>query len=258
MPRTNPLAAEVIRGLAGRGAAQHAYLNYLFLQAIVLLVWWPKGGLVDALHREEGPDTLVAVLMAVGVTVAYYSLRAGAEEILLPGQHPLREWTVATPLATGRILRGYLAGHLVQVGHALAMSSPLVLAAFSVAGGGWTALGWVLATVVFQSTFYRLVGAVLYMSMGHHGAMSFVVVRAALLLGYAVAGSLLPSTSHLVVTSRLLGGAGDAAATPGGLPPHAAFLLVYALLAAALAAVLHRQLSRHRPRAGADAVAGAG
>lgn len=253
MRRLDPLLAEALRGLAGRGEAQLAWLGYLALQALVLFAWWPKGGLVESLEREAGPATLTATAMALGAALAYYSLRAGAEEILLPGQHPLREWVVATPLSPARILAGYLAGHLVQIGHALALSAPLLLVALSVSGGASTALAWSLTTAVFQATFYRLVGAISYMTIGHHGAASFVVLRAALLLGYVVAGALLPVTSHVVVTARLLGSAPVSQAPGEALPPHVAFLLVYGVLAAVLAVVLHHQLARQRRVAAAVA-----
>ena len=90
MSQFNPLFKEILRGLARPCPAHLAYLNYLLIQAVVLVLWWPKHTVFEMLESEKGPATLLALVMAVGMTVAYYSLRAGAEEILLPGQHSLR------------------------------------------------------------------------------------------------------------------------------------------------------------------------
>lgn len=246
MGQSNPLVAEVRRGLAGSGPAHRAYLDYLVIQAVVLFLFWPKSELSHVIETGDGPDSLLAVVIAVGVSVAYYNIRAGAEEILLPGQHSLREWTVATPLKLTRILRGYLCGHLLQTLHVIALSSPLLLTAFSVAGGEWSGLAWSLTAVLFQATFYRLAGAVVYMTIGHHDTTTFASLRAVLLAGYAVTAALLPAASHLIVSSHLLNGRPSMYLTGGILPGHVAFLLVYTVLSVVLAAVLYSILSRQR------------
>ena len=246
MGQSNPLVAEVRRGLAGSGPAQLAYLDYLVIQAVVLFVFWPKSALTQVLETGDGPDSLLAVVIAVGVSVAYYSIRAGAEEILLPGQHSLREWALATPVKLTRILRGYLCGHLLQTLQVIALSSPLVFIAFSVAGGEWSGLAWSLTAVLFQATFYRLAGAVVYMTIGHHDTTTYVSLRAVLLAGYALTAALLPAASHLVVSSHLLNGRPSMHLAGGILPEHVAFLLVYTLLSGVLAAVLYSILSRQR------------
>ena len=51
--RANPLLGEALRGLAGAGQAQHAYLGCLLVQAAVLFLWWPKRGLFRVLERED-------------------------------------------------------------------------------------------------------------------------------------------------------------------------------------------------------------
>ena len=84
--RRNPLVTEVLVGITRAGKAQLDYLGLLLLQAVVLFLWWPKAGVAQMLESQHGPHTLAAVVMAVGVTTAYFALRAGAEEILLPGQ----------------------------------------------------------------------------------------------------------------------------------------------------------------------------
>ncbi|HEX9844498.1 MAG TPA: hypothetical protein VGC20_17190, partial [bacterium] len=178
--RSNPLVAEVLVGLTRQGKAQLDYFGLLLLQAVVLLLWWPKIGVAQMLQSQHSPHTLAAVVMAVGVTMAYFALRAGAEEIVLPGQHGLRDWALATPLGLGRVLRGYLLGQLVHSLHLLALSSPLLLMAFTVSGGEWAALAWCLAAALIQAMFYRLCGAITHLTIGQHRGESYFAVRAIL------------------------------------------------------------------------------
>ena len=99
----------IAAGLGRPGMAGLHKLGLLLLLAIVLIIWWPKTGLEQALVSQQDPNTLTAVVIALGVAMAYLALRCGAEEIMLPGQHGLRDWAQATPVRPGRILRGYLA-----------------------------------------------------------------------------------------------------------------------------------------------------
>jgi hypothetical protein len=246
--RSNPLIAEALVGLARGGKAQLDYLGLLLLQAAVVVLWWPRGGVAQMLEFEHGPRTLAAVIMAVGLTMAYGALRAGTEEIMLPGQHGLRDWTLATPLRPGRILRGYILGQLVHSLYLLALSSPLVLMAFTVSGGEWTALGWCLAAVLTQALFYRLCGAIMHLVYAEHPGVSAWAARAILLLVYVPIGWLAPATSHLALTYRLL--AEDVAAQTASVAPAdpMAFLVIYAGLSAAAALAMHRLLARERDR----------
>ena len=143
--------------------------------------------------------------MAMGITTAYFALRAGAEEIVLPGQHGLRDWALATPLGLGRILRGYVLGQLVHSLHLLALSSPLLLMAFTVSGGEWAALGWCVAAALVQALFYRLCGAITHLTIGQHRTESYFTVRAILVVVYVPVGWLAPFTSHVAFASRVLG-----------------------------------------------------
>ncbi len=242
MARTDPIAHEVAIGLAGAGPSQRAYLGYLVVQALAVIAWWPKGGVFGALQSGDGPDTLLAVLVACGITTAYHAVRSGAEELLLPLQHTLREWLDATPLSPWRIARGYLVGHLLQTLHAVALSSPLLLAALPVSGGEWPALGWAVLIIVVQSTCYRLGAALVYLAIGHRGELCFWAVRAGLVAGYVATAVWLPVASHPIVCARLLGGEIPA----GALPDHVTFLALYALLGAGLWLALGRRLARER------------
>lgn len=247
--RGNPLVTEVLVGLTRRGKAQLDYLGWLSLQAAVVFLWWPKDGVVQVLASQHGPNTLTAVVIAVGGTTAYFALRAGAEEIMLPGQHGLRDWALATPLGLGRILRGYVLGQLVHSLHLLALSSPLLLMAFTVSGGEWVALAWCMAATLVQALFYRLCGAITHLTIGQHRVESHFVVRAILVLVYVPVGLLAPFTSHVAFTSHALGESMNTQPAFAAVPDHVAFLAAYAGFSALAALALHRLLLRERHRA---------
>jgi hypothetical protein len=256
MMRSNPLVTEVLAGITRGGKAQLDYLGLLALQAVVLLLWWPKTGVAQMLESQHGPHTLAAVVMAVGVTMAYFALRTGAEEVMLPGQHGLRDWALATPLDLRRVLRGYLLGQLVHSLYLLALSSPLLLMAFTVSGGEWIALAWCLAAALIQAMFYRLCGAITHLAIGQHRAESYFTVRAILLLMYVPVGWLAPFTSHIGFTSRALSESTATRPEFGSVPEEWVFLAVYAGLSVLATIVLHRVLARARrgmagPQAGA-------
>lgn len=203
MPR-NPLVRESVIGLLHPGPVQLAYLNYLVVQAVVLLVWWPKSELYRMVLRSDPPSTLLAVVIAVGITTAYHALRLGAEEVMAEGQQSLREWAVSTGLAPGRIVGGYLTGHLLQTLQMLVLSAPLLLAAFGICAADWNALGWSIALIAVQLTMWRLLAAVVYLGVGHHGTATYLGLRALLIAAYAGLGAVLPGASHIVVSFRLL------------------------------------------------------
>jgi hypothetical protein len=244
--RINPLVTEVLRGLARPGQAHLDHLGLLLLQGVVVLLWWPRDPLTQVLESQSGPNVLTALVMAFGATAAYLSLRIGAEEVLLPGQHGLRDWTLATPLGLGRILHGYVLGQLLLCLYLLALASPLLLMAFTVSGGEWPALAWCLAAALLHSFFYRLCGAIVHFTIGQHRAESRFFVRAILIVVYVPVGFLLPFTSHVVLTSRALGeGLGIQAAFTGA-PEYIAFLVTYCAAALLAASVLYALLLRAR------------
>jgi hypothetical protein len=244
--RINPLVTEVVRGLARPGQAHVDYLGMLLLQAVVLLLWWPRDPVLQVLENQSGPNVLTALVMAIGATTAYFSLRIGAEEVLLPGQHGLRDWALATPLAAGRILHGYVLGHLLLSLHLLALSAPLVLMAFTVSGGEWPALGWCMGAVLLQGLFYRLCGAIIHIAIGQHRAESRFFVRATLIAIYIPVAFLLPLTSHILLTSRALGEGLGLDAMFAAPPQYFAFLAAYGGLGILTAAVLYVLLLRAR------------
>ncbi len=255
MSRVNPLLVEAWRGLGAAGPAQAAGLNYLVIQALVLFVWWPKDELVHILAAEAPPATLLAMVVAHGLALAYYNLRAGAEELLLPGQQSLRDWAFGTPLGAPRVLSGYLQGQLLQSLYSMLLAAPLLAIAFAVGGVGWQALTWCLAAALAQALCYRLLGAILTLALSGHATVAFFAGRAGLVLGYGASAALFPAASHLMLSAHLLKDT-ELFMPPGDWPPALVFLLVHALLAAGLAATLLRILSalvRARDRGDAPA-----
>lgn len=243
--RSNPLVIEVLAGLSRRGVAELHTLGLLALLAFVVILWWPRIGLEQALESQHDPNTLTAVVIALGMATAYLALLYGAEEIMLPGQHGLRDWALATPLRPGRILGGYLLGHALCSLHFLALSLPVLLTAFAISGGEWAALGWCVAAALVQALFYRLCGAITHLTIGQHRAESRFAVRAILVLVYVPVGLAAPVTSHVAFTSRVLGE--DLGRTAfAAVPDNVAFFVAYAGLGAIAALALHWLLARER------------
>jgi hypothetical protein len=250
--RINPLVAEVLYGLTRMGRAQLDWLGLLAVQAVVLFLWWPKHGVAQMLQTQHGPDTLLAVVIAIGVATAYHSVRAGAEEFLLPGQRGLRDWALASPLGLGHVMRGYVSGQLLHSLHMLLLASPLLLIAFTVSGGEWAALAWCIAAAIVQALFYRLSGAITHLAIGEHPGERHFVVRTIVFVVYAVIGWLVPVTSHVAFTSRLLGEGAPTQPAFAAVPDHWAFMAIYAgssLLAALALYLLLRSLRRTAGRA---------
>ena len=246
--RTNPLVTEVLTGLGRKGEAQLNHLGLRVLQAAVLLVLWPKSGVDELLTSQHSPYTLAGVVMAMGIGIAYIALYAGAEKFLLPGQHGLRDWALATPLGLGRILSGYVSGQLVHSLHLVALSSPLLLTAFTVSGGEWVALGWCIAAALVQALFYRLCGALTHLAIGQHATESLYTIRTILVVVYIPVGWLVPVTSHLAFTFRALEENLGTQPASAATPDPAAFLATYAGLSLLALLVLHRLLLRERRR----------
>jgi hypothetical protein len=246
MRRGNPLIADVWTGLARGGPAQLDGLRAMLLQAAVLLLWWPKSDVAQMLESEYSPRTLAAVVMAIGLTAAYHALRAGAEEILLPGERGLRVWAHETALHPARIVSGCVSGQLLHSAYLLLLSTPLMLMAFTVSGGEWPALAWCVAAIVVQALFYRLCGAIIGLTLEAHVSAKRYAVRALLLVVYVPTGLLAPLTSHLAITYRTLGEPAAVKPAAAAMPDAAIFISIYAAAGVIAALVVHRLLWRAR------------
>ena len=251
--RSNPLILEAIRSLTAAGVVQRQYWLAVLFQAVVLFVWWPKESLTDALEAGQGPGTLVAIATAVSLSLAFFAIRLGAEEIRSPGQQSLREWVLATGLKTSRVSSGYLAGVGLQLLAMLALSLPLLLMAYGAGGGTAHAFAWLLAMLWVQGLFFWLLAAVTYLLIGHYGALTYLGLRAALVLVIIGGLALYPVSSVLPVTRRLLLNAPPLTEIGDSIAPHVVFVALYAMTSVCLFLVLHGSLLRERRRAGSAA-----
>ena len=212
----------------------------------MLFLWWPKHGVTQMLDSQHGPDTLMAVVIAIGLSMAYHSVRAGAEEFLLPGQRPLDDWILARSVGLGAVLLRYVAGQLAHGLHMLLISSPLVAVAFTVSGGEWGAVAWCIAAALVQALFYRLSGAIVHLALGAHPGERHFVVRTLVFVVYAVIGWLAPVTSHVAFTARLLGEGAPVPPAFAAVPDHWAFMAIYAGSSVLTAFALYLLLRRRR------------
>jgi hypothetical protein len=248
MMRGNPLVTETLVGVTRTGSAQLDHLGLLVVQAAVLFVLWPKGDVTELLTSQHSPYTLAGLMMALGLGMAYIALRAGAEVSLLPGQHGLRDWALATPLGLGRVLRGYVAGQVVHSVYLVALSSPLLLMAFTVAGGEWPALGWCAGAALAQALFYRLCGALTHLLLGQHRTETVYAIRTLLAVIYLPIGWIAPVTSHLALSYRTLAKSLPASPLVEDAPDPVTFLGIYAALSVLAGLAVHRLLLRERRR----------
>lgn len=252
-PLANPLVIDTLRSITQSRRALKDCLLYLLGLAIAVFIWWPKQSLTEVLQRQSSPDTLLVALLGCGAIVAWFSVRAGAEDFALDGQHGLRDWIAGTRLALSKILSGYIYSHLAQCVHLIALALPIILLAFSISGGQWPSLAMCLTMVVVQSVFYRLAAATIYIAFGKHAALTAISVRALVLLTYAITAWMVPSASHVVITINDLDG-GASARSFHTTSASVQFLTLYTLASTVMLYVLYRQLSSLRARLVEDGV----
>ncbi|MEM7250161.1 MAG: hypothetical protein AAF493_01970 [Pseudomonadota bacterium] len=219
------LVRETLGGLAGAGPPQRTYLGYLVLQCVAAFIWWPKDTLSQNLAANSEPATLVAVLTFVGISITYYVMRLGAEELMLPGQQSLKQHA-ATPNAN--VTTGLLIAFGLQVAHALALSLPIILLAYSVGANDPKILGWGLGAIVALAFFYRFLATAFYLRFGHREALLFIGLRLALIAGYGLSALAAPFMNHLIVTYNLIRGRDEW--TLGFAPSHQVFVYGHLLL----------------------------
>ncbi|NKC12703.1 MAG: hypothetical protein GKR94_11025 [Gammaproteobacteria bacterium] len=237
------LLKQALSSLWRGGELYRAYFGYLLLQAIVLVLWWPKSDLASALERGVGSDVLSAVVVVAAGSIAYTSLRAGAEELMADGQHSLHEWRQVAALPTGWLVAGYLAGHALTTAHLMALSAPIVLTAWGVGGGNWPGLLLCCAGVMLLALNYRMLGALLYLRFGHAGSLMFVALRGVFAVVFVVLAFMFPPSSFLVLTLDCFASAAPRAGAA------VQFFVVYTLAAAILTGLLCRAINGLRSRA---------
>jgi hypothetical protein len=198
---SNALITETLRGLSFTGRPHRDYLLCIAVQAVAVLLWWPKSGYVET----DTSLTLFAALIAIAVTLGYHSARLGAEELTVPQQQSLREWLLSTSVPVRRLLVGYLVSHILQTVHWLLLSTPVLLIAWSVSGIDWQRLAYGVFSIVVLASIFRLTGSCLYLALGHHKTLMRHGVRAIVPVTYVLLGFMLPVSSHWQLTDELLG-----------------------------------------------------
>lgn len=246
MRAPNPVLLEGWRGLVGSAEATRAHFGYLLLQGAALLLWWPWNEMARVLESGAQPKTLLAVSIALAACAALDGVRAGAEELLLPGQHPLREWVVDTSLSLVRIVSGWLALQLLQLAYLLALSAPLLVMALPVSAASWASLGWVLATIVVVGIEFRLCGALVYLLVGHRSQATFVGLRVLVVTVFVTLPFVLPAASQPVLAHALLVGGDVSELAVAGVPAFGVHLAVHGSAVVVMLAALCGWLARER------------
>lgn len=222
---SNVLITETLRGLNFSGRPHRDYLLCLAVQAVAVLMWWPKPGNL----ATDTSLTLFAALIATGVTLAYHNARLGAEELSFPQQQSLREWLLLTAVPVRRLLWGYLVSHVLQSVHWLLLSAPILVIAWSVSGIGWHGFAFGVFSLVVLASVYRLAGACLYLAWGHHKTLTHYGVRGIVLVSYVLLGFAIPASSHWRLTNELLSLSWSSQGTSLSSSAVLGFLLFYGI-----------------------------
>lgn len=201
MMRGSVLVVETLRGLAVYGRPQTAYFYCLIAQAIAVVLWWPKNTR-DFSHSS--PLALFAVLIALGATLSYHSMRVGAEEVMFSNQQSIREWLIATKVPLSNLYGGYLVAHIIQTLYWILLSCPLVVVAWSVDGGNWRALAAVIGLIALLSSVFRMIGVCIYLAIGQYGVFTWYSLRVILLSGLVLSVLVMPVANFWEITERIL------------------------------------------------------
>ncbi len=242
-------------------AAYGACIGVVALEAVVVLLWWPKRSLAWSLAHQSSPDALLALVLALGAALAWLAIRAGAGELGeqggacprgAPGDagSPTRA-PRAMMRATGARLGEEALGQGVLAGWLLVLSAPLLVAAGSVSGVAPAALAWSIACVCVASLPYRMLGLLLARLVGSPGQDLWIGVRVGL-GGFYLATAFLGPASQPGILLRLLADPPPSGWTPPE-PGPAEFLLwqlVLTLGCGGAAALAGRKRSGTSRRAG--------
>ncbi len=242
-----------LHGLANAGVAQQTFLGYLALQALVLLLWWPKTSLFDRIGTTGEPATLAAVVIFTGAVLGYFAIQLSVEELAGPKtgrpQRAAEDSLSSTPpLECCKI-------HLLQLGYLMALCAPITLVAHSIASVAATHLLWIAAITAVHTTFYQLLGLWLRLRwLERDRILVSVAARVALVSIYLFTSVYVPGLSHVRMSFQL---AQPQSSSPTSMATFVLpFIVAYAALCALLCVGLLRQLSKQRanetPKSDAD------
>jgi hypothetical protein len=236
-----PIITEALRGLTGVGSAQTGYFGMLGILAAALALWWPKQTLTGALDAGNGPDTLAAVLIALGAVLTYHGSRIGAEEVRFVEQQSLREWFVSTPLSAFRVVSEFALAQGLMVTHLIVLALPFVLCAAALAGGPWSAIAIIIGAIGLHTIAWMFVVSALYLFVGHHALVMFVAIRVLIVGVYFGSAAAVPELSAVLMVFDALEHPQNAGSSVGG------FVLGWALIATVSWLVLWKGLARLKP-----------
>ena len=243
--RVHPLITEAGRVIAGGATLKEAYFAMLVTQAVVLVLWWPKLTLVEALVSASAPVTLTALFIAIGVTLAYQALRVGVEEVAMAERQSMREWVIGARLPVVPLLLGWLGAQLLHATHWLLLAAPFIAIAAPLSGSPWLPVAWCCAALLVHTLCWNAIGALSYLHFGHHAMLTYLGARCVLASVYLVTALWVPSMSAVQLPYRLFEkGLAPAALAIDFIAGHVAVLLVLLIL-------LGSQLQRLRRSASA-------
>ena len=239
----------MIKEFAALPEASSRFAASLGIQAAVLVMAWPSESLFRLLYDERTPKTLFAYAAALGITTAYFQLRAGAEELLSERARTLAEWAVATPLPIPILVLNYGLGHLLQSLWILLLCAPLLLIATVPSGASASALVGLALGVLVHGTFFRFIGACLYVLFGHLGRLHFVLLRIAGVAIWVCLVVKVEPLSYMEFSGSLSGHLAEGNGSPGdSMAVPLDFVGGYAGMSAGLIACLCLLLTRRRRR----------
>lgn len=189
------------------GAANRVYWTYLLVQAVIVMLWWPKLALLRALETHDAPDTLPVALLLLGIAVPYFSLRLGAgeleddDELTLLGRLGLPD---APP--AGALVANELIGAFCQSFHLLVLTLPIVLVAVGIGGGALPVVAACIAFVLPLAVAWRLFGVVCLVRGGEGNPVAFFMIRASFVVVQFALSIVAGPVSHVALVLHLLGG----------------------------------------------------
>jgi hypothetical protein len=249
----SPLAVQGWNELQQSGRMHRDCLALLAIQAFVLLLWWPKSSLYFTLVGQHSPNTVMASSIALGISVSYLGIRLGAEELRAGNQHTLLEWVVLTDIPLQQALSGYFVSACLHVAYWILLCAPLMVVALSISPSSWSAAGTNLLGVTLLGLTHIFLGGLIYLLIGHHATLAYLVVRGLFLTMIIGTALVSPAASYLLLTFRQFSDTPQPDALGLVQPTLASsdgsvsmFLGIYLLLVAGLLVTIGRMLQRRR------------
>lgn len=242
------LLGRSLGGLHVFGRGHRIYAGYLLVQACIVVLWWPKLTFTQALETHDGPDPLLAVVIAVALSCTYFALRWGGEEIEFPGQVPMgdvRGNALVGAVSPSVYIVLLFVSQLVQSVFALALSLPIVLTALVVGGGTAESLAWGLLSILPLALFFRLSAALIAALLAPHRPERYLALRVYFFVLTIGIGFGLPDLSHVVFSFELFSRQTYVEDEHWyGIAPGPLFVGAYLFGSAVLTALLWVRLSR--------------